>query len=95
MTIVRSTQMRDVNNVWVKLKYALLPQQAGEQAKQLRDWDLWGPLFFCLLLAFTLSLSSSDHSEESSTVAFGLVFSVVWVGAAVITFNAQLLGSTM
>lgn len=89
--------MRDVRKVWTKVKYALIPQAAGEQGKQLRDWDLWGPLFFCLLLAFTLSLSSagSGYSEESSTVAFSLVFTVVWLGAAVITLNAQLLGSSM
>lgn len=94
-TIVRPRQMRDLGKVWVKLKYTLMPQAAGEQGKQLRDWDLWGPLFFCLLLAFTLSVSSTGHSEDSSTVAFGLVFTVVWIGAAVITFNAQLLGSSM
>lgn len=97
VTIVRTTQMRDLAKVWTKVKYALIPQAAGEQGKQLRDWDLWGPLFFCLLLAFTLSLSSagSSYSEESSTMAFSLVFTVVWIGAAVITLNAQLLGSSM
>ena len=75
----------------------MLPQLEGDSSTDLRDWDLWGPLFLCLLLALTLSISSSpDQSlEESATMVFALVFVIVWAGAAVITLNAQLLGAPM
>ena len=97
VTIVHSSQMRDLRKIGFKLKYAILPQAADEQTRQLRDWDLWGPLVICILLAFTLSVSGGGGlpSEESGSIAFGLVFTIVWVGASVVTLNAQLLGSTM
>lgn len=42
-----------------KLKYVLLPRFREEGGKELRNWDLWGPLLLCLLLAFTLGLGSN------------------------------------
>lgn len=50
--------------------------------------DLWGPLVICMLLAIFLSISSP--AEQAATV-FCTVFGIVWVGAAVVTLNAQLL----
>lgn len=64
--------------------------------KELRDWDLWGPLILCLMLALTLSITgNAENSGEGGTVIFGIVFVVVWVGSAVVTVNAQLLGGTV
>jgi hypothetical protein len=64
--------------------------------EELRDWDLWGPLLFCLLLALTLSISSTGgNGEDTASLVFGIVFVVVWFGAAVVTLNALLLGGTM
>ena len=39
--------------VGVKLKYVLIPRRGGEEEtlKELRKWDLWGPLFLCLMLS--------------------------------------------
>ena len=34
-----------------KLKYVLHPKMQQEKAKELRKWDLWGPLLLCLTLA--------------------------------------------
>lgn len=50
--------------------------------------DLWGPLVICILLATLLSVSSP--ADQAATV-FCAVFGIVWVGAAVVTLNAQLL----
>jgi protein YIPF6 len=70
-----------------------------EKSKELRDWDLWGPLIFCLMLALTLSISSKTEnievSSQQGSVVFGIVFVVVWIGSAVVTVNAQLLGGTV
>ncbi|CAG9319873.1 YIPF6_2 [Blepharisma stoltei] len=95
---VSETILRDLKRIAFKLKYVLIPKSAEqEKAKQLRDWDLWGPLLLCLLLALTLSISSTTGSsqEDTASLVFGIVFVVVWVGAAVVTINAQLLGGTV
>ena len=59
---------------------------------QLRDWDLWGPLLICLSLA--IILSAKAPATQTSHV-FTTVFIVMWVGATVVTINAQLLGASM
>jgi hypothetical protein len=39
----------------------MIPKMSeDEKSKELRDWDLWGPLLLCLMLALTLSLSSDE-----------------------------------
>lgn len=58
---------------------------------ELRDWDLWGPLFICMSLAVMLSIKA--HHEAS--LVFSVIFVIVWVGAAVITVNGQLLGGRL
>lgn len=84
---VTTTIMRDVRMVGIKLKHVLIPR--SESTKELRDWDLWGPLLLCLLLACTLSFTAQ---EEQTALVFASVFVIVWCGAAVVTLNAALLG---
>mmetsp|Transcript_32574 Transcript_32574/g.62394 ORF Transcript_32574/g.62394 Transcript_32574/m.62394 type:complete len:250 (+) Transcript_32574:47-796(+) len=59
---------------------------------QLRDWDLWGPLFICLSLA--LILTTKAPAKQTSHV-FTTVFIVMWIGSFVVTINAQLLGANI
>jgi len=59
---------------------------------QLRDWDLWGPLFICLALA--IILSTRAPAKQTSHV-FTTVFVVMWCGSLVVTVNAQLLGASI
>ena len=59
---------------------------------QLRDWDLWGPLFICLSLAIILSLRAPT---KQTAHVFTTVFVVMWIGSFVVTINAQLLGANM
>jgi len=69
---------------------------AGDNQKQvltkLREWDLWGPLLVCLALSVVLSFRAPAHQASA---VFGAVFVAVWAGAAVVTVNAQLLGSPL
>lgn len=58
----------------------------------LRDWDLWGPLVFCLLLSTLLCLKSREQQRE---VVFSGVFAMVWIGMAVVTVQIKLLGGNM
>ena len=60
-----------------------------ETIKELRNWDLWGPLLLCMALSGVLSATARSGQAP---LVFAVVFVVVWGGAAVVTINAQLLG---
>ncbi|KAJ5666267.1 uncharacterized protein N7477_008715 [Penicillium maclennaniae] len=60
----------------------------GGMSEGLRDWDLWGPLIFCLVLSLFLSMA---HGDQSSLVFSG-VFCIVWLGEAAVTLQIKLLG---
>lgn len=60
-------------------------------------WDVLtgasrGPLIFCLLLSMFLSMRAKD---EQSSLVFSGVFSIVWIGEAVVTLQIKLLGGNM
>lgn len=57
----------------------------------LRDWDLWGPLIFCLLLSVLLSMPHTEQRDE----VFSGVFAMVWLGEAIVTLQIKLLGGNM
>lgn len=58
--------------------------------RMLRDWDLWGPFVFVLLLASLLSLRSSKPSQ-----VFSLVFCLLCFGSATLNLNVLLLGGNI
>lgn len=60
--------------------------------RSLREWDLWGPLIICLALSVLLSLEST---VEQASAVFATVFMLVWVGASIVTVNAQFLGGSI
>merc|ERR1712118_107499 len=88
---VGETLMRDVKMVANKLQFVAFPRGGGVQQLG-RDWDLWGPLVLCLLLSMILSWNAPN---DQKALVFAAVFVIVWVGSAVITVNALLLGGTM
>lgn len=61
-------------------------------SKVVGDWDLWGPLLFCLALSTLLSMAAG---EDQKTDVFAGVFTIVWLGEAVITMQIKLLGGHM
>mmetsp|Transcript_3858 Transcript_3858/g.12243 ORF Transcript_3858/g.12243 Transcript_3858/m.12243 type:complete len:197 (+) Transcript_3858:26-616(+) len=91
---VSTTIYRDLKKVGIKLKYVLIPRDGGEQEtlKELRNWDLWGPLMLCLVLSIMLSFTAP---EGQTSHVFAAVFVIVWCGAAIVTLNAQLLGGNL
>jgi len=86
---VGATLARDLKRICHKLEYVLIPHMNVNKKKELQNWDLWGPLIFCLLLCLIIS-SDKDISAEKS---FIYVFFLVWIGGIIITFNAQFLGA--
>ncbi|ORY82679.1 prolyl oligopeptidase [Protomyces lactucae-debilis] len=85
---VSTTLLNDIKAIGTKLKFVLYP--AGDADN--RTWDLWGPLIFCLLLSLFLSFAARNNQ---STLVFTGIFSLVWFGMAVVTFNMKLLGSKL
>ncbi|KAI0117282.1 Yip1-domain-containing protein [Daldinia grandis] len=65
---------------------------ANAMSPGLRDWDLWGPLVFCLVLAALLSYCSAEGQKD---VVFSGVFAIVWIGEAVVTLQIKLLGGNI
>ncbi|KAI9756661.1 MAG: hypothetical protein M4579_003750 [Chaenotheca gracillima] len=64
----------------------------GGMSEGLRDWDLWGPLVFCLLLSLLLSMSAQ---KDQKSLVFSGVFAMVWIGEAVVTLQIKLLGGNI
>ena len=87
---VATTIMRDLRMVGNKMMCVLNPRKANIQT--LKDWDLWGPLILCLMLATLLSWFAP---YEQASLVFASVFVIIWVGAAVVTVNALLLGGNI
>ena len=75
-----------------KFTYVLVPRNS---TTLLYDWDLWGPLILCMLLATLLSGPEYLSSGDVSGPSFVHVFVLVWSGAAAVTLNTILLGGTL
>eukprot|EP00121_Abeoforma_whisleri_P014227 Awhi_evm1s13120 len=82
--------MRDIRAVGQKFFHVLVPRKNGKNL--LSDWDLWGPLVLCVVLAL---LMRDSAREDQKTLVFTSVFVIVWLGSAIVTVNSQLLGGTL
>lgn len=78
---------RDIKQMLRRVRYIIVPFGSGD--KKLKNWDLWGPLVLCIWLSWTLSTVAPATTANS---IFGTVFCLVWIGSAVVTVNAKLLG---
>lgn len=86
---VSVTIKRDLMRIWQKLRIVINPIRpvyhgSGDKRKEIRNWDLWGPFFFCLMLATVLSAGTN---ADDKTLLFELVFVIVWLGGAIIAIN--------
>ncbi|MCQ2819374.1 MAG: YIP1 family protein [archaeon] len=86
---VLQTIIRDLKLIWNKMKYVLNPFIKGEEkAREIRQWDLWGPLIFTLMLSITLMVNRGLSERQ-----FTLVFAIFWVGGFLVYLNGNLLGA--
>ena len=88
---IGATLARDLIRICHKLEYVLIPRIKVDKKKELQNWDLWGPLIFCLLLCLIVSSDKGISAEKS----FVYIFFIVWIGGVIITFNAQFLGAVI
>ncbi|EGN91921.1 hypothetical protein SERLA73DRAFT_147983 [Serpula lacrymans var. lacrymans S7.3] len=85
---VTTTIARDLISIYTKLVQVLYPRRSSGR-EVLRDWDLWGPLLLCLLLAIMLSVNAPP---SQSLGVFTSVVVIVSLGSLVVTVQAKLLG---
>ncbi|XP_026315861.1 protein YIPF6 [Hyposmocoma kahamanoa] len=90
---IKETFLRDLRAVGNKFFHVLIPR---EKTSLLKEWDLWGPLLLCTLMATILqgSAERADNSNDGGP-EFAEVFVLVWIGATVVTFNSKLLGGNI
>lgn len=86
---VTTTIARDLFSIYTKLIQVLYPPRSGSSREVLRDWDLWGPLILCLVLAILLSIKAPSSQALG---VFTSVVVIISVGSLVVTVQAKLLG---
>lgn len=74
-------------DLWYVLLVVLALGEMGAKEILLR-----GPLLFCLLLSFFLSLNARD---DQRSLVFSGVFAMIWIAEAVVTLQIKLLGGNM
>ncbi|KAK1225003.1 hypothetical protein PQX77_012072 [Marasmius sp. AFHP31] len=85
---VTTTIARDLLSIYSKLIQVVYPRRSSGR-EVLRDWDLWGPLVLCLLLATMLSVNAPPTQSLS---VFSSVVVICSLGALTVTIQAKLLG---
>lgn len=90
---VWDTIWRDLRQIGLKIGHVMMPYESQVRTlDHLRDWDLWGPLIIGLFLSVLLTVTA--EKDQAQTI-FSQVFAILWVGAAVVTLNAALLGGVI
>ena len=81
------TLLRDLYDIYTRLKYVINPFiPENKRSAHIKQWDLWGPLLFNILLAITLAF---QNEQKANT--FILVFIIFWIGSLLVYINAKLL----
>jgi len=89
---IRQTIMRDLKAVGSKFRHVVYPR---EKQALLKEWDLWGPLILCTVLAVMLQGSGGGPTGNDGGPEFAEVFIIVWIGSAVVTLNTKLIGGSI
>ena len=85
---ILTTIYRDLYSIYYKLIFVINPLTSDEiKKKQIRQWDLWGPLIFTIYLACILAINSENKGQ---TII--LIFLIFWVGSFLVFLNSHLLG---
>eukprot|EP01024_Parvocaulis_polyphysoides_P034737 TRINITY_DN3076_c0_g1_i1.p3 TRINITY_DN3076_c0_g1~~TRINITY_DN3076_c0_g1_i1.p3 ORF type:complete len:245 (-),score=13.74 TRINITY_DN3076_c0_g1_i1:649-1359(-) len=91
---ILTTLWRDVSRIGHNLFVVLVPCYYGfrgkkgreQQLESLRNWDLWGPLIFTIILGVVLAKGADDGDM------FAIVFGTIAVGGCLLNLNVLLLG---
>ena len=83
-----TTITKDLSSILTKVRYTMIPFSGEDKVHELRNWDLWGPLVFCLLLTCFISMGTSSSVND----AFSAVYSTLFIGSVVIGINSYMIG---
>lgn len=64
----------------------------GRRTSSATDIAFRGPLLFCLLLSFLLSINARENQRS---LVFSGVFATIWLSEAIVTLQIKLLGGNM
>lgn len=91
---VWTTLLRDIKQVGMRLRQVVWRSQSDDMMSrsEVQQWDLWGPLVFCLMISTCLSMLAPNHQ---SSIVFSGMFALIWLGQVIVTLNVKLLGGTI
>uniref|UniRef100_A0A060TAI2 Protein YIP n=1 Tax=Blastobotrys adeninivorans TaxID=409370 RepID=A0A060TAI2_BLAAD len=92
---VLTTLLRDVKAVGMRLRQVVWRSASDDDLVEnspTLQWDLWGPLVFCLLISTTLSMIAPAHQKS---LVFSGLFTIMWLGQVVVALNIKLLGGSI
>ena len=82
------TIKKDLGSYLTKIRYVLLPFSFEKKVSELRDWDLFGPLFITIAITLILIVKKRENADY----LFAANFLLVTFGSSLVTLNAKLLG---
>ncbi len=86
---IMDTVKRDLYSFFVKIRFVLLPFTKEEKVKELRDWDLFGPLLIAIGLTIIMMFKGSIFDINH---LFAANFLLIFIGSSLVTMNAKLVG---
>lgn len=86
---IMTTVKRDLKSFGTKIRYVLFPFSKEEKVKELRDWDLFGPLLIAVTLTLIMILKGSIANADH---IFAANFFILIFGSIIVTLNAKLVG---
>ena len=91
---VCTTLGRSLGSIWAKIKFAVIPLVKNtERSIEVLQWDLYGPLFFVLLLYGTLYYAPQPTLGLIPRVNPIYLVSIFFFGCFIIWLNAALMDS--
>lgn len=91
---VCTTLGRSLGSIWAKIKFAVIPLVKNtERSIEVLQWDLYGPLFFVLLLYGTLYYAPKPTLGLIPRVNPIYLVSIFFFGCFIIWLNAALMDS--
>lgn len=91
---VCTTLGRSLDSIWAKIKFAVIPLVKNtERSIEVLQWDLYGPLFFVLLLYGTLYYAPQPTLGLIPRVNPIYLVSIFFFGCFIIWLNAALMDS--
>lgn len=88
---IQDTLKRDLTRIGHKLLHVVNPIYNSNDKNELKDWDLWGPLLFGILLCAVISFRDSirnNNAEQTISSTFSILFCFMFFGSVILSLNS-------